>query len=203
MPSEPFGPSPLRLVLTGPPGSGKGTQAGLLADRFGFAAISTGELLRAMARSDGARGVVVRRFLAAGRLVPDRLVLEVVRERLGAVAGRHAVLDGYPRTLRQLGVLEAIVNPRAILAVELVAGPACVEARMAARGRFDDGDATVPRRLSSYARDTGPMLDHLARHCRLVRVEAEGSIDTVHEALVAALRESEPATGVGSEAVVR
>ncbi|WP_028066741.1 adenylate kinase [Solirubrobacter soli] len=150
------------LVLLGPPGSGKGTQAKPLAAARGLAYLSTGELLRAA-------GAAVRRFLDAGELVPDALLFELLGE---AMPAGGVLLDGFPRTLSQAKALDERTAVEAIL---LDVPDDVVVERLAGRGRDDDTPDTVRRRLAVYHEQTEPLIAYYERGGRLVRVDGVGT----------------------------
>ena len=169
-----------RVVMLGPPGSGKGTQAKPLAAEQGLAYVSTGELLR---RAGGE----AKRYMDRGELVPDELVIGLVGDALG-----HAgyVLDGFPRTLAQAETLDAELEragrplPRAIL---LEIPDAEVVRRLAGRGRADDHPDTVRNRLRVYHEETEPVIAYYRQRDRLCRVDGCGSAEDVAARLADAL----------------
>jgi adenylate kinase len=158
------------LVLLGPPGSGKGTQAKPFAAARGLAYLSTGELLRAAARP----GSAVQRFMDVGELVPDELVLELLAQ---AMPARGFVLDGFPRTIAQAELLDRRADVHAIL---LDVPDDALVARLSARGRADDEPATVRRRLAVYHEQTEPLVAHYERRERLTRIDGTGDTKDVH-----------------------
>ncbi len=186
----------MRLVLLGAPGSGKGTQAQVLRDALGVPHVSTGDLLRAAVRAGTALGLKAKEIMAAGRLVPDDVVLGMLEERLGRDDARKGfILDGYPRNVAQCVALEALLArighaldvalklevPAALL-VERIAG------RARAEGRADDNPETVAERLRVYEEQTAPVAEHFAREGRLVVVDGVGSLEEVSARILAALR---------------
>jgi adenylate kinase len=160
------------LVILGPPGSGKGTQAKPLAAEHGLRYVSTGDELR---RAGGE----VRRYIEAGELVPDDVVVGLVRTTIGE---EGYLLDGFPRTVAQAEALDAGLEqagrelPRAIL---IDVTDAEVEQRLAGRGRADDDPATVRNRLRVYHDETEPVIAYYEQRERLRRVDGCGSADEV------------------------
>ncbi len=176
-----------RVVLLGAPGSGKGTQAAMLSARLGVPAISTGDMLRAAVAAQTALGARVQQVMAAGALVEDRLMAEVVEERLHQDdAGRGFLLDGYPRTLAQAQTLDRILeSQRQVLnCVLLLEVPEDVLiARAVARQRADDREAVVRARLEVYREKTEPLVDHYRRRNLLCEIDGNQPIEAVARAL--------------------
>jgi adenylate kinase len=180
----------MRLVLLGAPGSGKGTQGRVLAERFGVPLLSTGELLRAQVASGTELGGQVGPYLDRGALVPDEVVLSVVAGALAeAAAAGGYVLDGFPRTVAQADRLDdAATRPEAV--VHLALDDAVALRRLAERddGRSDDASRSViAHRLQVFHDQTAPLLDFYEKQQLLVDVDAAIPPGEVTEAIVAAL----------------
>ncbi|MCI0686171.1 MAG: adenylate kinase, partial [Sporichthyaceae bacterium] len=182
----------MRVLLLGAPGSGKGTQGERIANRYRIAHVSSGELLRAHSRAGTEVGRAVRPYLARGDLVPDELVLSMIRAELATPAAANGyVLDGFPRTLPQARAAEEIDNALdAVLFLDLP--PAELIARLDKRadraGRVDDQErSTVQHRLRVYEERTRPLLDHYRQRGLLIRIDAAGSIDEVAERIATVL----------------
>jgi adenylate kinase len=183
------------LVLLGPPGAGKGTQAVRLSAQLRIPAISTGDIFRANVAGRTELGLAAQRFMDAGEYVPDDVTNAMVRDRLARPDAREGfVLDGYPRTLEQVTELDAILadQDRGLDAVvELVANHDEVVARMLRRatieGRPDDTDVVIRRRLEVYAEQTEPLTRVYGDRGLLVQVDGTGTIDEVTERMLAAL----------------
>ncbi len=177
----------MRLILLGPPGAGKGTQAGRIGARYGIRQLSTGDMLRAAVAAQTALGARVQQVMAAGALVEDRLMAEVVEERLHQDdAGRGFLLDGYPRTLAQAQTLDRILeSQRQVLnCVLLLEVPEDVLiARAVARQRADDREAVVRARLEVYREKTEPLVDHYRRRNLLCEIDGNQPIEAVARAL--------------------
>lgn len=185
----------MRIVLLGPPGSGKGTQAALLKEHLGVPHISTGELLRTAVADGTTLGTKAQGFMDRGELVPDELMLGLIEERLGADDVKPGfLLDGYPRNLSQAEaldeVLERIGQPVEI-ALELVVDEEQIVARLAQRaaeeGRSDDTEEVVRNRLAVYREQTAPVSGYYAERSLLVQVDGVGSIEEINQRLVSAL----------------
>ena len=185
----------VRLVLLGPPGAGKGTQAARLAERFGVPAISTGDIFRANIKGGTPLGKTVQEYTSRGALVPDSVTNDMVRDRLAQDDVEQGfLLDGYPRNVAQVGELEAILADAGLtldLAVEITADSDIVAERLLKRaeieGRDDDTEEVVRHRLDVYAQETAPIAQVYAERGLLVQVDGIGDVDAVTERLVAAI----------------
>ncbi|WP_255491637.1 MULTISPECIES: adenylate kinase [unclassified Actinotalea] len=184
-----------RLVIMGPQGAGKGTQAARLAERLGVPAISTGDIFRANIKGGTELGVLAQSYTARGELVPDSVTNDMVRDRLAQEDVREGfILDGYPRNAAQVAELDAILAESGLAldaVVELAADRDELLARLAKRaaieGREDDTPESIARRLDIYAEQTAPLTSAYETRGLLVRVDGIGGIDEVTERLVAAL----------------
>ncbi len=180
-----------RLVLLGPPGSGKGTQAALLAEKLGIPAISTGEMLREAVAAGSPLGRQVGDLLDAGTLVDDDTMAKVVEGRLAAAdAAAGFILDGYPRTPPQAETLARILAAAGATldAVILIRVPERVLVeRTLARGRTDDREEIVRSRLAVYREQTEPLVGHYENRGLLREIDGDQSIEAVQKALLAAL----------------
>lgn len=187
--------STARLVLLGPPGAGKGTQAARLVERLGVPAISTGDIFRANIKGGTELGRTAQEYTARGELVPDEVTNAMVRDRLAQPdAAQGFLLDGYPRNTAQVGELDAILEAdgRALdAALEITADADVVVERLLKRaeieGRADDTEPVIRRRLDVYAEQTAPVSGLYAERDLLVRVDGIGEVDEVTERLLAAL----------------
>ena len=182
----------MRLVLVGPPGAGKGTQAIGLAQRLGVPHISTGDLFRANLSEMTPLGVEAKRYMDKGDLVPDDVTCRMVQARIGeADAAGGFILDGFPRTLPQADALDAmlaVLGAPLDAVVELAADDEVVVARLLGRGRSDDTEDVIRNRQKVYRDDTAPLLDHY--RTTLVSVDAVGSVDEIAQRLADALPRS-------------
>lgn len=183
----------MNVVILGAPGSGKGTQAELLAERFSIPAISTGDMLRDAVAAGNDLGRRVEAVVAQGELVDDPTMREVVRSRLGLNDAREGViLDGYPRTEAQAHDLEEILDEQEdqLDAVILLEVPIDEMVRRAlARGREDDSEEVVRRRQEVYDEQTRPLIRYYRQLGVLHPVDGDQSISDVFEAILQRLGE--------------
>ena len=178
------------LILLGPPGSGKGTQAALLRDDLGFELLSTGELLRAAREGGTETGRRAAEYMDRGDLVPDELVAAVVEHAIADLAGRRVILDGFPRTVEQARSLDSALGERRVdAAIRIDVPDEEVVRRIANRhqGRSDDTAETARARLLVYHRETEPLTAHYAERGLLRRVDGAGPPDSVAAEIRAAL----------------
>jgi adenylate kinase len=193
----------MRVVLLGPPGSGKGTQAKLLAERLSLPAVSTGEMLRLAVREGTPLGRKARAIMEAGDLVPDDLMIALIRERLSqADAQKGFVLDGFPRTLEQAEALERVLrgNGTGLSAVVNLSVPetAIVErlqGRSAQEDRADDRPETVRERLRIYRDRTQSLIEYYRKKGLLKDVDGLGEIPRIAERIDRALTRPESTEG--------
>jgi adenylate kinase len=186
---------PVRLLMLGPPGSGKGTQGTRLAQRYSARHVSTGDLLREEVRAGTELGRAAQPYMDRGDLVPDELILAMVlQDVVGPGSPPSFVLDGFPRTLEQARAAydQAVAADRVLHAVVCLDVPEDdLVARLLQRGegsgRADDTEATVRHRLAQYEQKTQPLLDFYAARDILVRVPAVGEVDEVTTRIVTAL----------------
>lgn len=185
----------VRLLIVGPPGAGKGTQAARLAEIYGIPAISTGDIFRANIAAETELGKQVQRIVESGSYVPDSLTNDLVNSRLAeddAAAG--FLLDGYPRTLEQVNELDrqlTAAGTQIDAVIQLVADVDEVVARLRKRaleqGRADDTEDVLRHRQEVYAEQTAPLIDVYGARGLVVAVDALGEVDEVTERIVSAL----------------
>jgi len=184
-----------RLIIVGPPGAGKGTQAGRIAETFAVPAISTGDIFRKNVSEGTPLGVQAKAIMDAGDYVPDELTNELVKSRLAeADAVDGFLLDGYPRTVGQVAYLDALLAEQGAgidAVVQLVADQDALVSRLldraAKQGRSDDNEETIRRRQEVYAQETAPIVASYAERGLVVEVDGLGSIDEVGDRIQAAL----------------
>ncbi|HEX8781133.1 MAG TPA: adenylate kinase [Nocardioides sp.] len=177
----------MRLIIMGPPGAGKGTQATFIAEHFGIPAISTGDIFRANVSQGTPLGVEAQRFMDAGEYVPDDVTNQMVRNRIAeADAETGFLLDGYPRTLAQVEELDTMIEGTghqldAVLALT-VDKDVIVERllqRAQVEGRADDTEDVIRRRQEVYVEETAPLLDLYRQRGLLVEVDGIGEVAEV------------------------
>lgn len=185
----------MRLVLLGPPGVGKGTQAKIISQRLGVVHISTGDILRREISSGTELGDQAHEFVKAGSLVPDSIVNKMVAQRLSAPdVAQGFLLDGYPRTVDQAGELDSYLTARGE-SLDVVIAFGCTEETVLARiehrakleGRADDNTQTALHRLRVYNEQTAPLLDYYQTTSRLKTVDASGTVEQVFELAMGAI----------------
>lgn len=192
--------APARLLIVGPPGAGKGTQATGLADAYGIPAISTGDIFRANIKNGTELGKKVQAITAAGELVPDSLTNELVEDRIAQDdAANGFLLDGYPRTLGQVEFLTGLLESQgqAIDAVvQLEVDTDAVVARLLKRaqelGRVDDTEEVIRHRQEVYANETAPILGVYEERGALVKVDGMGTVEEVAQRILDAVATKVP-----------
>jgi adenylate kinase len=185
----------MRLVLLGPPGAGKGTQAVAVSEILGVPAISTGDIFRANVSQDTPLGKEAKKYMDAGDYVPDSVTNAMVRDRVAqADCAGGFLLDGYPRTVAQVAELDDMLaegGQRLDVVVELVADPEEVVRRLLARGqaqgRSDDAEDVVRRRLEVFQEQTAPLAAVYSQRGLLRKVDGLGPVEDVTARLLAAL----------------
>ena len=179
----------MRLVLLGPPGAGKGTQAAILSEKLGIPHISTGDLFRANIGEGTPLGIEAKQYIDAGKLVPTDVTARMVQSRLAeSDAAEGFLLDGFPRTVEQADILADLLdeagNPLDGVINYQVSEDIVVE-RMLSRGRADDNEETIRTRLGVYRDETAPLITHYGD--KIINIEAEGSVEDINARTLEAL----------------
>jgi adenylate kinase len=185
----------MRLIMMGPPGAGKGTQAKFVAEHFKIPAISTGDIFRANVSEGTELGLEAKRYMDAGDYVPDEITNKMVRNRIDEPDAQPGfLLDGYPRTLAQVEELDGMIDftgHRLDAAVVLTVDPDEIVDRLVQRaaveGRADDTEDVVRRRQEIYAEQTEPLIDVYRQRGILVEVDGMGEVDAVTRRIFDAL----------------
>ncbi|MGI9085153.1 MAG: adenylate kinase [Aeromicrobium sp.] len=184
----------MRLVIMGPPGAGKGTQAESLAVRLGAAHISTGDIFRANVKDLTELGQKAQQFMDAGAYVPDEITNAMVKDRLGRDDAESFILDGYPRTVDQVETLDTMLDelsrPLEVV-IALVVDPEELIARLLKRaetsGRADDTEEVIRHRQEVYSAETTPLLKIYGERGLLREVDGMGDVDEISGRIDAAL----------------
>ena len=190
----------MNIILLGPPGAGKGTQAGFLVSDLGMVQLSTGDMLRAAKDSGSQMGKIVAEVMARGDLVTDDIVIGLIREQLETVTSNGFVFDGFPRTLAQADALAALLAEQgqsldAVIELEVnddvlvsrIVGRAD-EARAAGQPvRDDDNAESLKIRLMEYYKKTSPLIGYYYAKGQLTKVDGLGRIDDVKQAVKSAI----------------
>ncbi|BCL34963.1 adenylate kinase [Nostoc sp. MS1] len=175
-----------RLIFLGPPGAGKGTQAQILAQHLNIPHISTGDILRQAMKEQTPLGVKAQGYVNSGELVPDQLVQDLVEERLDQADAKSGwILDGFPRKVTQAAFLEELLEKTGQggeRVVNLDAPDDVVVTRLLSRGRKDDTEEVIRRRLEIYRNDTAPLIDYYSDRQKLLTINGDQSQEEVtHE----------------------
>jgi len=181
----------LDLVLLGPPGSGKGTQAALLSEKYGIPAISTGDVLRAQVEAGTPLGKRVKAYIDRGELVPDSLVVDLIQHRLLADTQQGFILDGFPRTLPQAQALDTMLAAldRPLDAVlYLQVDPQAVRERLGQRHRGDDRQSVIDHRLDVFLDQTAPLISYYERERKLKLIDGSQPPEVVAARIEDAIR---------------
>jgi len=184
-----------RLLLIGPPGAGKGTQAVLLAAHFGIPAISTGDIFRSNVKNETPLGVEAKGFMDRGEYVPSTLTNALIRDRLSQPDAQTGfLLDGYPRTADQVAELDNILvesSTRLDVVVQLRADNKELIRRLAHRaeveGRADDTPEVIAKRLDVYDEQTAPLIDIYVSRGLVAMIDGSGEIELVTKRIIEAL----------------
>jgi adenylate kinase len=180
----------VRLVLLGPPGAGKGTQAQKLSDKLGIPQISTGDLFRKNISDNTPLGVEAKRYLDAGDLVPSELTNKLVEDRIEQPdAADGFILDGYPRSVEQAQALDEMLknhNTGLDAVLEFAVSEEELFERLKSRGRADDTEEVIRNRMQVYRDETEPLLEYYS-HNNLQTVDAVGALDEVFARALQAL----------------
>ncbi len=180
----------MNLIIIGPPGSGKGTQAKLLANRFGLTHVSSGELLRQEAASGSEKGKLLKQILEKGELVPSQTVQDLISEKLKSLTGGF-ILDGTPRTIAQAEYLDWFFKENKISLDKVLVydlSDAVALERMLSRskleGRTDDTQVVMQSRLETYHKETEPIIAYYEGQGKVLHIDAAPSIEVILEETV-------------------
>jgi len=185
----------MRLLIMGPPGAGKGTQAKFIADHFGIPAISTGDIFRANVSQGTPLGVEAKRYMDAGEYVPDEVTNKMVRNRIDEPDAAHGfLLDGYPRTLAQVEELDGMIkftghqlDAVVVLTVDSEEIIQRLLQRAQTEGRADDTEDVIRRRQEVYVEQTQPLIEVYKARGLVHEIDGLGEVDDVTKRIFAAL----------------
>lgn len=176
-----------RLIFLGPPGAGKGTQAQWLSEKFDIPHISTGDILRSAVADSTELGLKAQSYMDKGELVPDELMVGLIRERLAQLPDSSGwILDGFPRTVVQASFLDQLLHEIGQLyncVISLDVPDDVLVTRLLARGRSDDTEATIRHRLEVYRQQTVPLIDFYKERKSLVEVDGNQPVNQVSATL--------------------
>ncbi|WP_017932836.1 adenylate kinase [Nocardioides sp. Iso805N] len=185
----------MRLLIMGPPGAGKGTQAKFIADHFGIPAISTGDIFRANVSQGTPLGVEAKRYMDAGEYVPDEVTNRMVRNRIDEPDAAHGfLLDGYPRTLAQVEELDGMIkftghelDGVVVLTVDSEEIVQRLLQRAQTEGRADDTEDVIRRRQEVYVEQTQPLIEVYKERGVVHEIDGLGEVDDVTKRIFDAL----------------
>ena len=185
----------MNLILLGPPGAGKGTQGHRLSERYSIPEISTGDILRAAVRQGTPLGLEAKRYMDRGDLVPDEVIIGIVRERLDQEDTNHGfILDGFPRTVAQAEALMQLSQEQTrpiehVISIEVPQEELLqrLAGRRQLEGRHDDTDEAIRHRLEVYQRETAPLIDYYRQQGLLRCIAGVGTVDGIFQRITAVL----------------
>lgn len=176
-----------RLIFMGPPGAGKGTQAKIICSEYKIPQVSTGDILRESIKNQTKAGLEAKKFMDAGDLVPDSVVINIIKDRLAEADCKHGfLLDGFPRTLDQADALDVLLKEMG-LGLNAVINLAVPDEELLKRllerakieGRADDNEETIKNRLLNYNNKTFPLLDYYKKKGLLKEINGSGKMEEI------------------------
>ena len=179
------------LILFGPPGAGKGTQADLLKDKFNLLHLSTGDILREEVSNKTDLGQQAKKFMDSGELVTDELIIGMIKNKIDSTKNVEGFLfDGFPRTISQAEALDAMLLSNSLSVdkvISLEVDDNVLTQRLLSRGRSDDNEETIKNRLNVYKNQTLPIKDYYLKNNKLVEVKGDDSVDDVNATIVSSI----------------
>ena len=179
------------LVLFGPPGAGKGTQADALKDKLDLLHLSTGDILREEVAKESELGVLAKKFMEAGELVTDDLIIGMIKNKIVSEdSGKGFLLDGFPRTISQAEALDEILNSNSLKVnhvISLEVEDSVLMERLLSRGRSDDNEETIKNRLDVYKNQTLPIKEYYISSSSLIKIKGDDPIEVVSSNIFKAL----------------
>ena len=185
----------MRLVLVGPPGAGKGTQAQFLSEHYLIPHISTGDIFRANLKAGTPLGIEAQKFMDSGELVPDSVTNEMVKDRLAhSDTANGFLLDGFPRNVAQAQVLSSVLTEKkmplnAVLELQIDDSEIIsrLNNRRSVESRADDAEEVIVHRLKVYHEQTAPIIEYYRTQGSLITISATGAVDEITKRAIAAL----------------
>ena len=179
------------LILFGPPGAGKGTQADLLKDKFNLLHLSTGDILREEVSNNTDLGQQAKKLADSGEQVTDELIIGMIKNKRDSTKNVEGFLfDGFPRTISQAEALDAMFLSNSLSVdkvISLEADDNVLTQRLLSRGRSDDNEETIKNRLNVYKNQTLPIKDYYLKNNKLVEVKGDDSVDDVNATIVSSI----------------
>lgn len=181
-----------KLIFLGPPGAGKGTQSQVVAESLDIPHISTGDILRSAISNQTPLGIKAKTYVDNGDLVPDELILDLIKERLSQDdANKGWILDGFPRNVAQADFLSNLLNDlnqEFTAVINLDVADEVVTQRLLSRGRKDDNEETIKNRLLVYRQQTAPLIDYYQKHNLLKNVNGDRQLDDISKEIQAIVK---------------
>ena len=179
------------LILFGPPGAGKGTQADLLKDKFNLLHLSTGDILREEVSNNTNLGQQAKKFMDSGELVTDELIIGMIKNKIDSTTNVEGFLfDGFPRTISQAEALDSMLSSNNLnvdKVISLEVDDDVLTERLLSRGRSDDNEETIKNRLDVYKNQTLPIKDYYLKNNKLVEVKGDDSVEDVNTTIVSSI----------------
>ena len=173
----------MKIVFIGPPGAGKGTQAERMIEKYKLAHLSTGDMLRAARDAQTEVGKKAEEYMSGGQLVPDEIIVEIIKERLAQPDCQEGyLLDGFPRTIAQAEALDKMLADKGTpldVVLELKVPEEELFTRLAGRGRADDTPEVIKQRLVAYRDQTSPLLDYYGKAGLLKSIDGLGTVEEI------------------------
>ncbi|MGI9553893.1 MAG: adenylate kinase [Thermodesulfobacteriota bacterium] len=178
----------MQIIIFGPPGAGKGTQANFISERYNVPHISTGDLLREAVKNETETGLHAKSFMDKGELVPDTVVIEIIKQKLANLENSKFMLDGFPRTVAQAEALDEMLEEISLkldavifLDVDDEEVVSRILKRQEIEGRQDDSEDVVRNRLNVYKEQTSPLSEYYESKGVLQKIEGKGDIEDISE----------------------